>query len=547
MVALVSYAQIQQGIVKTRGRIVNGKLVAGMRLSGVTIKLNYGNPLVSSNQGTFSFHVPAAESFSLLNVNKKGYVLADPEYIKRSFFYSATNPFYVVLEDEKQHQNEIIIATRNLRRTLISKLQACENEIDSLKNKNIINEQEYQIKLKELNNKMSKSDELIRGMAKHFVSIDFDQLDSINAKISYYIQSGDLYRADSLINLQNNLDESIEKLKQHKKAVLEAKEYVRREQKNVAERIIQKRDIAILSNNDEEIEKYSFALADLDTTCAEYQIQVINTLWYRYDLDLSRIYNRLINIAEINNDLISRLYWLLDMAESYYYTGYLQKCKDLYDKVISIADKHDINVTMLKQSYRLTKVYILYRDYEQVLNIHKKGIIQFSKETYLSEKALADEFINAAHALCLMGRYKEAITYYQEALSQIETTKNKWYKSACLFYIAYTYERLGKKRISKKLYKESFTIRDSSKDYSHYSIIDFKKEFYLTNVGFYGYCWPNEILLEVCDSYIENGEYILASKVCDTIEEEFSSYNNNGEYETPYTKELELRRDKIRQ
>lgn len=40
-------------------------------------------------------------------VNKKVYVLADPEYTKRSFFYSATNPFYVVLEDEKQHQYEI--------------------------------------------------------------------------------------------------------------------------------------------------------------------------------------------------------------------------------------------------------------------------------------------------------------------------------------------------------------------------------------------------------------------------------------------------------
>lgn len=62
-----AFAQTQQGVVKTRGRMVNGQLVAGSRLSGATITLNFGNPQVSQGQGTFSFNVPTGKSYSLVS------------------------------------------------------------------------------------------------------------------------------------------------------------------------------------------------------------------------------------------------------------------------------------------------------------------------------------------------------------------------------------------------------------------------------------------------------------------------------------------------
>lgn len=542
---LVLSAQIQQGIVKTRGRMLNGKLVRGVRLSGVTIKLNYGNPLISGNQGTFSFNVPATKSFSLLSVSKKGYTLADPDDIKRTFFYSSSNPFFVVLEDEKQHQAELNIATRNIRRILNAQLQAREDEIDSLKNENLITEEEYQKKLKELNDKMSNSNELIKGLAKRFVSTDFDRLDSLNAQISYYIQIGDLFRADSLIKLQGNLDENIEKFRQHKSALVEAEEYIRREQKNIAKRIKNKIDIALLSYNEDDIAKYSFALADLDTTCAEYQSIALSNIYYRYDLDIARLYDRLINIATIDNTLLVQLYRFADKAESYYfYKGNLQGCKDLYDKIITIAEKRNINLISLKQSYRWSKIYFLYNDYKTMLRIHKIGISEYLRDTTCDKSVLSREYGFVAQILCLMGEYKEAISYYEKAILQMESTKSvRYYKYSYLFYIAYAYEKLGREKKAKKFYKESFTILYPSKDCSHYSIMDYKKNF--EDLGF-GVYWLPEILLEVCDNYIESSEYALASEVCDKIESICEFYDNYGQYETPYTIELAIRRNKIK-
>ena len=130
LVCGMGIAQIQQGIVKTRGRMVNGKVVPGTRLNGATITLNIGNPLVSGPKGSFSFNVPAGKNYSLVAVKKQGYTLADPEYTRLFFSYSANDPFYVVLENEAQRQADINAATRKVRRTMIAKLQAQEDEID---------------------------------------------------------------------------------------------------------------------------------------------------------------------------------------------------------------------------------------------------------------------------------------------------------------------------------------------------------------------------------------------------------------------------------
>lgn len=134
------FAQTQQGIVKTRGRMVNDLLVAGSRLNGATITLNFGNPLVSGNNGAFSFNVPSGKSYSLVAAKKQGYTLADPEYTRRSSSYSASNPFYVVLEDEAQRQADINAATRKVRRTLTSQLEKREEEIETLKTQNKLTE-----------------------------------------------------------------------------------------------------------------------------------------------------------------------------------------------------------------------------------------------------------------------------------------------------------------------------------------------------------------------------------------------------------------------
>ena len=202
-------AQTQQGIVKTRGRMVNGQLVAGTKLPGATITLSFGNALVSGNNGGFSFNVPVGKTYSLVMAKKQGYTLADPEYTRRSFKYSASNPFYVVLEDENQRQADINAATRKVRKTLNAQLEKREEEIEALKAKNKITEKDYQERLKQLYDSQSKSEQLVKEMAERYASTDYDQLDEFNRKIQMYIEEGELQKADSMIRSKGDMEKRV--------------------------------------------------------------------------------------------------------------------------------------------------------------------------------------------------------------------------------------------------------------------------------------------------------------------------------------------------
>ena len=209
LIPLSTFAQMQEGIVKTRGRMVNGQLVAGTKLSGVTITLNFGNPLVTGNDGAFSFIVPAGRSFSLVSAEKKGYTLVDAEYTRRSFKYSASNPFYVILEDENQRQADINAATRKVRNTLMAQLEKREEEIENLKAQKKITEKEYQEHLLQLYDNQSKSEQLVKDMAKRYASTDYDQLDEFNRQVQQCIDDGELQKADSLIRSKGDIEQRV--------------------------------------------------------------------------------------------------------------------------------------------------------------------------------------------------------------------------------------------------------------------------------------------------------------------------------------------------
>ena len=209
MFGISTNAQTQQGIVKTRGRMVNGQLVPGTRLSGATITLNFGNPLVSGNKGAFSFTLPTAKTYSLVSATKQGYTLADPEYTRRSFSYSAKSPFYVVLENENQRQADINAATRKVRRTLTAQLQKREDEIEELKAQNKLTETDYQKRLQQLYDNQSKSEQLVKEMAERYASTDYDQLDEFNRQVQMYIEEGELQKADSMIRSKGNIEQRV--------------------------------------------------------------------------------------------------------------------------------------------------------------------------------------------------------------------------------------------------------------------------------------------------------------------------------------------------
>lgn len=280
IICLNSFAQTQHGVVKTRGRMVNGQLVSGTKLSGVTITLNYGNSLVSGMQGTFSFNVPSGIYYSLVSAKKQGYTLADPEFTNRSFTYSSNTPFYVVLEDENQRQADINAATRKVRKTLAAQLEKLEEEIEELKAKNQLTEKEYQDRLQELYDNQTKSEQLVKEMSERYASTDYDQLDEFNRQIQMYIEEGELIKADSMIQSKGSLDMRIAKYHQvvaankAEREELTMRNYKLKQSESASEKTFEeltqdlysKYSIAIQQYLWDDAKMYLKQRADLDTT-----------------------------------------------------------------------------------------------------------------------------------------------------------------------------------------------------------------------------------------------------------------------------------------
>lgn len=478
----MSFAQTQQGIVKTRGRMVNGKVVAGTRLNGATITLNFGNPLVSGKDGAFSFNVPSGKSYSLVTAKKQGYTLADPEYTRRSFKYSASNPFYVVLEDEAQRQADINAATRKVRRTLTAQLQAREDEIEALKEQDRITEQEYQAKLKELYDNQSQSEKLVKEMAERYVSTDYDQLDEFNRQVQMLIEEGELQKADSMIRSKGDIDKRVAEYHNVVAANKKVREELEQSEagaaktyEDLSQDLYNKHTIAMQQYQWDDALMHLKQRADLDTTnvqnvwdyaqfCYEqkfYQdsekyyllcLRTVETIspsdkiglfhnigglysdmkkwedsekYLKYALELLDLFSQ----SEIE-EYIPKLAYVLNSLGAYYYdSGDFKKSKEFYDKSLNLYDSLFINNSDL---YRYDYAGLLYN----LGNLYNTFNDNISAEKYLLKsleqwEILYSKFPTLNHrqwlATCIRSigimysnDYKKSMIYYKQALSHYE-------------------------------------------------------------------------------------------------------------------------------
>lgn len=199
-VTAVSWAQIQQGVVKTIGRPNK----PGVALSGVTIRMRGAlNAVVSSQTGEFRFSMPNkkdGDPISLLSIQKNGYELKDRDLLGRQLVFSSRVPIEILMVDQKQlaadkkriEDNAYRVAERNYQKKL--------EEIEAQKQKNKITTEQYRQELEQLQDKYEKYLALVGDMADRYARTDYDQLDSIDREINVCIENGDLDKADSLIH-----------------------------------------------------------------------------------------------------------------------------------------------------------------------------------------------------------------------------------------------------------------------------------------------------------------------------------------------------------
>lgn len=199
-------AQTQQGIVKTRGRLAaNGTLIPGAPLMGATVSIKNASSYVTNDNGKFSFSIPS-KTFYFTGVKKQGYLLCDHDMLNRVYQYSS-DTLFVVMETPDNITADRLAAEKKLRRTLQHQLQEKEDEIEAMKEQMTISEKQYHELLQDLYDKQSKNEDLIAEMAERYATLDFDEMDEFRQKVAFFIQNGELTRADSLLDTKGNMEE----------------------------------------------------------------------------------------------------------------------------------------------------------------------------------------------------------------------------------------------------------------------------------------------------------------------------------------------------
>ena len=283
--SLMSFAQTQQGYVKTKGRLgSNGVVIAGSRLSGATIIVKGGNAVLSGNNGTFSLSIPT-NSYYLQNVQKLGYVLTDPDVLSKQYAWSK-NPLVLVLETPSQQTDDRIAAEKKIRRTLRQQLQEKEDEIEALKEQQKLSEEESNRKLLEIYAMQNSNEKLISEMAERYSKIDFDEVDEFNRRISSLILDGKLVKADSLLNTKGDINSRAAQLRLHLEANAQAEQELKVKQKklekskaltqkeleDLAQDCYSKFEIFKIQHLNDSAEYYIKLRAQLDTTNVDMNI-----------------------------------------------------------------------------------------------------------------------------------------------------------------------------------------------------------------------------------------------------------------------------------
>ena len=417
----------QSGYVKTKGRLDSkGQLIPGARLSGTAIMLSGGHSTVSGADGAFTLMIPD-KKFLLKDVQKRGYVLIDPEILLKNYTCS-TNPLVITMETPEKQLEDQLKAERQLRRVLQQQLQQREQEIDSLRENKIITEEEHHKALQKLYAEQSRNEKLIADMAKRQAEIDYEQLDEFYRKVTFYIEKGDLLQADSLLRSRGDLTQQVEKYLQEGQSLEKQKNLLKKAE------LVHAVDKEELSQRCYSYYKKHFAQYMIDSAVyyLELRASLDTTVWnwqekagtfilkYQANYPLSLEYiNKALRIAENQNDM-------LKIAKSNNYLGnILVRSGDIENGLLYVKKGLDImhvlfdadNIEMVPFYNNLGAIYAYLDNYDMAKDYYLKEIAIYEKDTTLYDHWIVDCYNSLGSIYAEQGKDSIAIECYQKAIS----------------------------------------------------------------------------------------------------------------------------------
>ena len=491
LTGITASAQIQNGYVRSQGTSYNrtGSPLKGAR---VFVKGLNGAKVTATN-GTFNFNLGGGKTqFSINTVTLKGYTLLAP--LPPAYNVGKATVEIVMQSREERIQNEAriskIIEERITKsydaktKELQKKIAALEKVLADKKKKS--DELESQIRsLKEqmgnLDNQYMKRNELIDKMVEEYVNLDYATMDNRKVELCSYIESGELEKADSLLNTidiykEMNDIKTLNRDIEEKESMLEKEKEIRKNKIETACMYWRgKYNIAIQNMQYDSAAVYIKNLADVDTCNFNNVFDCANYLKEQnYFKEAEEYYIKILKAEQknqlISNNQIAVLY--NNLAVLYKNTQHLKESENILKTAIKLAKENPMAYEQeLASLYNnLANLYSNTQRFKESEEMYKEAIEiqeQLAKEKPKADKQeLSRLYDNLASLYSDTQRFKESEEMYKEAIEIQERLAKEnpkvYEKELAMLYnnLALLYSDTQRFKESEMMYKAAIEIQE---------------------------------------------------------------------------------------
>ena len=494
MSCITASAQIQNGYVRSQGTSYNrtGSPLKGAR---VFVKGLNGSKVTAPN-GTFNFNLGGGKTqFSISSVTLKGYTLLSP--LAPAYNVGKAAVEIVMQSREERIQNEARISKvieERITKSYNAKTRELQKKITTLekalsdKKKNS-DELETQIRsLKEqlgnLDNQYLKRNELIDKMVEEYVNLDYARMNDRKAELCSYIETGELEKADSLLNTID-INKEMNDIKTLNRDI-EEKESMLAKEKEIRKNKIEtacmywrgKYDIAIQNMQYDSAAVYVKNLADVDT-CNFENVFVCANFFYKQNCfkEVEEYYIKILKKIEQEsnsnkNIRIDNLY--NNLAVLYSHTQRFDESENMFKAAIEIQERlakenpKSYEPDLAISYNNLANLYNIILRFEESEKMYKAAIeirerlVNENPKAY--EPYLADSYNNLAFLYYKNQRFEESEKMYKaaieikERLAKENPKAYEPYLAMSYYNLALLYNEIQHYDESEKMYKAAIEI-----------------------------------------------------------------------------------------
>lgn len=494
---LGSLAQVQQGIVKTRGRLQeDGSYMPGNRIPDAVVSIKDGNDYISNHEGEFAFAVSAHGNYRISKVSKDGYSLTDMDVLLLEH-ECIKEPIYILLESDKEWHSYRLAIERKVRTNYQNMIYAMQDELERLRQEGEISQDELIRKQREIDKAWDNAERYVSEMSEKYLRIDYDYEEEFYHQIGNLVLNGEFERADSMLLVKGNLVDRVNK-------GLVYQDVIDRYNEENIKLCDYKCDILAQLNKQDSVAFYLELKASLDKRNIGWQLDAINhRAFFLYDYDTAlNMLDNVLQTAMSDNDLMNTV------PQIYCAKG------DIYREVEKYED------AMTCYEHAMSHILQQNNEIRYLENFKKKGYVPSSKKWNMTRPELIPIYTGMANCLTELSVRRKG---YNDKYVGIYGT-NYAFDLYCLAIIIAEHLYGEDSYMTAKAYYEFLSWQTMLRDFTHSKKLGKKIIDILVKTDDHAHLLASTYLL-IGEAYADRGRYVPALEYTEKAHEVFLSIN----------------------